>query len=446
LFPQAILKRRLKPEPRPFALHLANRPTSDDDNEWRSTILRQKEAMKNAGRRKADEDRDAALARQLNGRPSPPSNKPVFGSSSQLGQNNAFDRILGRSSHTSPWTAGRTDRVKQEVKQDPGVSLATRPHALVKTEPGPFSGLSSHTQRPGSSAIKSEPAENGYRMPGSYVDSDDENDAFGTSSSRQPFGGLFRPSRPSAPSSAMYPFYDLTATAPTLPSMSQNFGANGTLRHNPNVPAIELARQSSMARHGTPPPWPPVGPIGQQLYTTNKTLDPTSNWDPSALGANRPGFMANGSYYSQPGPSGFATNLAATINRVNRFDFHTMTDGEGNPFGERLTNYLDDYVNDPRKTEADIKQLLSNIRPDMEVPEEERGETPDALRYPLYPHQQLALKWMMDMEEGTNKGGILADDMGLGKTVSTLALMVSRPAPDNTKVCNRAPQTELELA
>lgn len=152
------------------------------------------------------------------------------------------------------------------------------------------------------------------------------------------------------------------------------------------------------------------------------------------MGVNRPGFMANGNYYPQPGPPGFTTNLAATINRVNRFDFHTMTDNEGNPFGERLTNYLDDYVNDPRKTEADIKQLLSNIRPDMEVPEEERGETPDAMRYPLYTHQQLALKWMMDMEEGTNKGGILADDMGLGKTVSTLALMVSRPPTDYIKV------------
>lgn len=34
------------------------------------------------------------------------------------------------------------------------------------------------------------------------------------------------------------------------------------------------------------------------------------------------------------------------------------------------------------------------------------------------------------MEEGTNKGGILADDMGLGKTISTLALIVSRPSAD----------------
>jgi SNF2 family DNA or RNA helicase len=37
------------------------------------------------------------------------------------------------------------------------------------------------------------------------------------------------------------------------------------------------------------------------------------------------------------------------------------------------------------------------------------------------------------MEDGTNKGGILADDMGLGKTISTLALILSRPSTENTR-------------
>ena len=47
---------------------------------------------------------------------------------------------------------------------------------------------------------------------------------------------------------------------------------------------------------------------------------------------------------------------------------------------------------------------------------------------------------MKSMEEGTNKGGILADDMGLGKTISTLALILSRPANDRArKVCPLAP-------
>jgi SNF2 family DNA or RNA helicase len=43
---------------------------------------------------------------------------------------------------------------------------------------------------------------------------------------------------------------------------------------------------------------------------------------------------------------------------------------------------------------------------------------------------------MKNMEEGSNKGGILADDMGLGKTIQALALMVSRKSPDPTRKTN----------
>ena len=121
------------------------------------------------------------------------------------------------------------------------------------------------------------------------------------------------------------------------------------------------------------------------------------------------------------------------MDRINNYDFNEMRDEYGVPLNPHLVNFLDDYVHDPRKTQQEIQDLLANIRPDMEIPTEERGETPEALKYPLYPHQQLALKWMTSMEEGTNKGGILADDMGLGKTISTLSLMVTRKAPDNIK-------------
>ncbi|KAG8420568.1 hypothetical protein J3459_010975 [Metarhizium acridum] len=40
---------------------------------------------------------------------------------------------------------------------------------------------------------------------------------------------------------------------------------------------------------------------------------------------------------------------------------------------------------------------------------------------------------MKQMEEGTNKGGILADDMGLGKTISTLSLMLSNRSTSRPK-------------
>jgi len=70
----------------------------------------------------------------------------------------------------------------------------------------------------------------------------------------------------------------------------------------------------------------------------------------------------------------------------------------------------------------------------MEIPNEERGKSVDGLKSNLYHHQELALTWMQKMEEGSNKGGILADDMGLGKTISTLGLILSRPATARPKV------------
>ena len=83
-------------------------------------------------------------------------------------------------------------------------------------------------------------------------------------------------------------------------------------------------------------------------------------------------------------------------------------------------------VNDPTKTAGQIKELLENIRPDEDLPPENREGTPDAMTYPLMEHQKLGLAWMKRMEEGSNKGGILADGMGLGKTIQALALMASR--------------------
>ncbi|OAX80228.1 hypothetical protein ACJ72_05441, partial [Emergomyces africanus] len=83
----------------------------------------------------------------------------------------------------------------------------------------------------------------------------------------------------------------------------------------------------------------------------------------------------------------------------------------------------------PETTKDELQQLLENIRPDEEL-DCNRVGTPEALKFTLMEHQKLGLAWMKSMEEGSNRGGILADDMGLGKTIQAIALMVSRPSTD----------------
>ncbi|TVY19000.1 putative ATP-dependent helicase [Lachnellula arida] len=111
-----------------------------------------------------------------------------------------------------------------------------------------------------------------------------------------------------------------------------------------------------------------------------------------------------------------------SLGSISRYDFS----------GEMREKY-DDIVNDPRKNSEEIKSLLQNICADVDLPAESREGTPEGLKYPLYEHQKVALTWLKSMEQGTNKGGILADDMGLGKTLSALALILTRPSADRAR-------------
>lgn len=85
---------------------------------------------------------------------------------------------------------------------------------------------------------------------------------------------------------------------------------------------------------------------------------------------------------------------------------------------------------EPARTPEELKKLLENIRPDEDIPPEQREETPKGMNTRLMEHQKLGLTWLKKMEEGSNKGGVLADDMGLGKTVQALALILDRPSED----------------
>ncbi|KAL9615397.1 MAG: hypothetical protein Q9167_000225 [Letrouitia subvulpina] len=184
--------------------------------------------------------------------------------------------------------------------------------------------------------------------------------------------------------------------------------------------------------------WDSVARMGQDLAHTVKGA-----WNTVSSNFGRfPGFPGTNlgygnSDYSQglPDSSSYLTPMDTfAYNQPHQTLAHSlMTHHAVNPHDPNNQEVVDRYIdrvqyltNDPTRTVSEIKDLLENIRPDEELPPENREGTPEALTYPLMEHQKLGLAWLKSMEEGSNKGGILADDMGLGKTIQALALVVSR--------------------
>ncbi|KAM0252634.1 hypothetical protein ACHAP5_000925 [Fusarium lateritium] len=140
-----------------------------------------------------------------------------------------------------------------------------------------------------------------------------------------------------------------------------------------------------------------------------------------------------------PGSYSSPSALSDIIGRTHGIDFTNGTYPTGDPIPP---NYLDrmeaiydqtTYDHGPGLDESELQELLKNISTDMDLGKMDPNDVPAGLKRSLYPHQNIALAWMKKMEEGTNKGGILADDMGLGKTISTLALLLARPATTRPK-------------
>ncbi|SCW00588.1 LAFE_0C07514g1_1 [Lachancea fermentati] len=76
---------------------------------------------------------------------------------------------------------------------------------------------------------------------------------------------------------------------------------------------------------------------------------------------------------------------------------------------------------------AQDNESLHKLLEDLKKTETEvKGEelTPPELTVNLMTHQRQGLHWLLEAENSSKKGGLLADDMGLGKTVQAIALML----------------------
>lgn len=374
-----------------------------DDGDIQKLMEEQREAFARLEQQKEDERVAKSLSEQFRGSASnslpstPRTNGPT-----------AFDKISGRSS---------------QQPSGPSSSRYSQGHAMA--------GPSNTNARPPS-----------YTMPGSFGDDD------GYDGGDDGLGfdlDFLRPTIPSANQSA--------SAWGSLPSINMPSGGSqvypGTVTSS-HLPPAELARRSALSLQDRYDPFagtdlPSLAASSSRFGPANPYPGPSFSHplQSTASLASRPG-MLNSGMYDPFAPWGVnhvpslasqsaGNSLSDIISQTNNIDWANNLDALGRPLNDRLRSYYEDLQDDPRKTAEEIRELLETIRPDEEIPEEDRIGTPEGLRYPLYPHQQLALQWMQTCEEGKNKGGILADDMGLGKTISTLALMVSRPSSGKTK-------------
>jgi hypothetical protein len=166
-------------------------------------------------------------------------------------------------------------------------------------------------------------------------------------------------------------------------------------------------------------PWM-LGSVGRALQNGVNGISSAASMAKDLLDAqtlNFPG--ASGYGHPSMGSAGTAGYLGPMPGLAPGIGFQPHERLAFNPLGNadaahRHLSAMADVAGDSKKTLKDLQNLMDNIRPDaQDLDPRTRIGTPDAMvtAANLYEHQKLGLAWLIKMEEGSNKGGILADDV-----------------------------------
>lgn len=104
------------------------------------------------------------------------------------------------------------------------------------------------------------------------------------------------------------------------------------------------------------------------------------------LGYTMNNFSTYGSIKAEAEPS--YNSLTDILRRATGMNEDATMIG-GSQWDARMLDQASHIVNDPRKTNQEIQDLLENIRPDEDLPPEDREGTPEGLVYPLVCHSAL---------------------------------------------------------
>lgn len=431
LSPLANFDRNKRPAPTPMPPP-SHRPLSQDRRNAYVERQRQIEAM--ARQRRESVAADADFASRLSQQPA---SSPIAGPSrnnpySQSGMSPSNmapvfrppgyrNNLPSQSQLPAPYPAVDLSRVKPEVQSSPGFGHASRP---VKPEP---------YQLP--TPLNSG---NGHPM---VIDltGDDEPESQQTQIQRLR----------SNPAEEMRRRHLWEQTNAMNTQQGHGIASNHQLG-NAYLRQQEATRQAEMAlRNSVNPTREMVDQANRlRLQQWQQQVAATQRWNDHNPLQQRP--FPNHVTYTQPSPSSFMRSSQQPVPRAAHDDFAQLgglINGRGrstrfdSPDDElqflRSTTIQqnppswDIYDMESVDTKEELRKLMENIQPDdaTKIATEE-DVLVEGLTIKLKPYQFAGLEWLQKMENGSNKGGILADDMGLGKTVQAISLMVTNRSED----------------